>query len=344
MTRALVVALLVAIMAGCGTTATAPSASPVVVASATPTPLPTTPAASPTPTGRHANAALGYAMTLPPPWRVSDCLSRIETTREPVFVGQEVLTWHTVNDEQDLGVSGGTGATGAFAWVILIAVQLSSQTVADYAMARAGGTGGLVQMTTLDGKPAARVNDGAGNAQAYYVANAGRMYGISLTQGFEPRPPFLTDAVFETIARSMTFVTPAARPTPTPTPVVGTAVEAVADAVAAAFAASDADRLRDLMTPTCWFNSGFNQSEGSAASRDKFAASLRSTFAQGLKVTVEPRPIKPAPPMPGSFWIWSTWSAYGTPPRTAPPSNVQLVFDQVDGRWYWVGALFNAVR
>ncbi|HEV8669969.1 MAG TPA: hypothetical protein VGS01_04455 [Candidatus Limnocylindria bacterium] len=34
----------------------------------------------------------------------------------------------------------------------------------------------------------------------------------------------------------------------------------------------------------------------------------------------------------------------GTAPRTTPQSNVQLVFDQVDGRWYWVGALFNAVR
>jgi hypothetical protein len=71
---------------------------------------------------------------------------------------------------------------------------------------------------------------------------------------------------------------------------------------------------------------------------------LRASFAQGLKVTVEPRPIKPDPPMPGSFWVWSTWSAYGTPPRTAAPSNVQLVFDQIDGRWYWIGALFNAVR
>jgi hypothetical protein len=340
MTRGLVVALFIAIVAGCGTTATAPSASPVVVASPTPTSVPTTPAPSATPTGRHANAVLGYAVTLPPPWRVSECLSRIETTREPVFVGQDVLTWHTVAEEQDLGVSGGTGATGAFAWVILISVQISSQPVAEYATARAGGTGGQVQATTIDGKPAARVADSAGSAQAYYVANAGRMYGLSLTQGFEPRPQLLTDATFEAITRSMTFVTPAARPTPTATPVVTAAVEAVADAVAAAFAASDADRLRDLMTPTCWFNAGYYQSEGSAASRDKVAIGLRSSFALGLKVTVEPRPIRPDPPMPGSFWIWSTWSAYGTTPQ----SNVQLVFDQIDGRWYWVGALFNAAR
>ena len=149
---------------------------------------------------------------------------------------------------------------------------------------------------------------------------------------------------FDTIAHSVTLTTPAARPTPTADPAPTAAVEALADAVAAAFAASDADRLHDLMTPVCWFNAGFNQSEGSAASRDKVAASLRTSFSQGLKVTVEPRPIMTKPPMPGSFWIWSTWSAYGAPPRTTPQSNVQLVFDQIDGRWYWVGALFNATR
>ncbi|HEV2011601.1 MAG TPA: hypothetical protein VGS17_11315 [Candidatus Limnocylindria bacterium] len=348
MIRALVVALLVGTITACSSTASPPRAgttsSPVVVASPTPTPAPTTAPPSPTSTGRHVNPVLGFAVTLPPPWRVTECLSRIETTREPVFIGQDVLTWHSVADEQDLGASGGIRATGAFAWVILIMVQTSSQSVAAYATDRAGGIGGQVQMTTIDGKPAARLTDAAGNAQAYYVANAGRMYAVSLTQGFETRPQLVSDATFDAIARSMTFVTPAARPTPTPEPVVTAAVEAVADAVAAAFAASDADRLRDLMTPKCWFTAGYYQSEGAAASRDKVAAGLRSSFAQGLKVTVEPRPIRTNPPMPGSFWIWSTWSAYGTPPQTTPRSSVQLVFDQIDGRWYWVGALFNAAR
>jgi hypothetical protein len=344
MTRVLVAAVIVAIVAGCGSPASVRSPTTQATASPTSTPtVATTAAASPTPAGRHANPVLGYAVTLPPPWRVSECLSRIET-RDPTFIGQDVLTWHSAAEEQDLGVSGGTGATGAFAWVVVIMVQTSSQSLAEYATARAGGTGGQVQTTTIDGKPAARVVDAAGAVLGYYVANGGRIYGISLTQGFEPRPPLVTDTTFRSIAASMTLMTPVARPTPTRAPLLTSAVESVADAVASAFATSDADRLRELMTPTCWFNSGFNQSEGSAASRDKVAASLRSSFAQGLKVTVDRRPIKTDPPMPGSFWIWSTWSAYGTPPRTSPPSNVQLVFDQVDGRWYWVGALFNATR
>ena len=344
MTRVLTVAVLIAIVSACGSPAASPRPSPspsVVVTS--PTPSPTTAPPSPTPIGRHVNPILGYAVTMPPPWRVTECLSRIETTREPTFIGQDALTWRTAADEQDLGVQGGTGAAGAWGWIILIAVQTSSQSPTDHATARAGGTGGQVQAATLDGKPAARLA-GAAGVTAYYVANAGRMYDVQLSQGIDPRPALVTDAAFDAIARWITFVTPAPRPTPTPTPSVTWAVEAVADAVAAAFAASDADRLRDLVTPTCWFNAGYNQSEGSATNRDKFTASLKTAFGRGLRVTVEPRPIKPDPPMPGSFWIWSTWSEYGTPPQLTPRSNVQLVFDQIDGRWYWVGALYNAVR
>jgi ketosteroid isomerase-like protein len=277
---------------------------------------------------------------LPPPWRVSACLSRIENTTEQTYLGQDVLTWHSVAEEQDLGVSGGTGPTGAFAWVITVEVQVSGQTAADFATARAGGSGGRSDPDTIGGRPAARVADGSGNTIAYYVANGGRMYSIQIVSTGDPRPAQLSPATFDAIAHSVSFTTPTARPTPTTEPVPTAAVEAVADAVAAAFAASDADRLHDLMTPVCWFNSGVNQSEGSAASRDKLAARLRTSFSQGLKVTVEPRPIMTKPPMPGSFWVWSTWSAYGTTPK----SNVQLVFDQIDGRWYWIGALFNATR
>jgi len=283
---------------------------------------------------------LGYAAALPPPWRVSGCLSRVENTLEQTYLGQDVLTWHSVADEQDLGVSGGTGATGAFAWVITIQMQVSTQSASDFAAVRVGGIGGKVEPDTIGSRPAARVVDGSGNAMAYYVANGGRMYSIGLTSNGDPRPAQLSPATFDAIARSVSFTTPTARPPPTADPVPTAAVEAVADAVAAAFAASDADRLHDLMTPVCWFNSGFNQSEGSAASRDKLAPSLRTSFSQGLKVTVEPRPLMTKPPMPGSFWTWSTWSAYGTTPK----SNVQLVFDQIDGRWYWIGALFNATR
>ena len=345
MRRAPVGAVLIAIVTACGSLPASPrpSPSPSVVVVTSPTPAPTPAPTATTPTGRYVNPILGYAVTMPPPWRVTECLSRIETTREPTFIGQDALTWRTAADEQDLGVQGGTGAAGAWGWIILIAVQTSSQSPAEHATARAGGIGGQVQATTLDGKPAARLA-GASGITAYYVANAGRMYDIQLMQGIDPRPALVTDAAFDAIARSITFVTPAPRPTPSPTPSVTPAVEAIADAVTAALAASDADRVRDLITPTCWFNAGYYQSEGTATSRDKFIARLRTAFSEGLKVTVDPRPIKPDPPMPGTFWIWSTWLEYRTPSGVSPRSNVQLVFDQVDGRWYWIGALYNAVR
>jgi hypothetical protein len=78
--------------------------------------------------------------------------------------------------------------------------------------------------------------------------------------------------------------------------------------------------------------------------REKMAELLRTSFGQGRRVAVEARPIKSdAPFVRGPFWVWSTWSAYGSAPFT-PQSTVQRVFDRIDGRWYWVGALFNAPR
>jgi hypothetical protein len=345
-TRAPLAALLIAV-AACSPNALAPTPSPSASAAAAsptlaPPPAPTT-AASATATARYANRVLGYSVTLPSPWRVSECLSRIDAS-DPVFIGHDALTWRSVSDEQDLGVPGGTGASGALAWVVFVEAEISSQDPIAFATGRAGGNGGSVRPTTIDGRPAARTVDGTGSAIAYYVANSGRMYSVSLMPGIDARPALLTDAAFDAIAQSVTLTTPDPRPTPTPASAVTAEAQAVADSIATAFAASDADRLRDLMPPKCWFNYGYYQSEGGASSRDKIAAGLRDSFSQGLKVVVEPRPLSPNPPVTGAFWIWSTWSGYGAPPRTTPQSNVQLALGQVDGRWYWLGALYNAAR
>ena len=60
------------IIAACTAPAIAPSASPTAIAIVVPSPTPAPPTASPSPTPtRHVNAVLGYAVTLPAPWRVS---------------------------------------------------------------------------------------------------------------------------------------------------------------------------------------------------------------------------------------------------------------------------------
>jgi len=341
--RAAAGAVLIGIASACSTAPSPPIASPVVAASPTATPIAspvaTTPAPSPTAT-RYANPALGYSVTLPPAWRVSECLSGL--TREGTHLGQDVLTTRTAAEEHDLGAGGDTGSTGAVTWTITIGVMTSSLSPTEYATASGGTIGEKLEPTTIDARPAVRRVDGVGTTQTYYVANAGRMYVMGLSPGFEARPPLMTDAALDTVARSMSFVTPSARPTPTPVPTLSPAVETLVDAVAAAFAASDADRLRELMPPKCWFTSAGYRSSGVSISREKMAELLRSSFAQGRKVTVEARPIKmDAPFLKGPFWVWSTWSSYNSP-SFVPESSTQLVFDQIDGRWYWTGALFNA--
>ena len=340
--RAVAGALLIGILSACTSTPSAPTASPLVAASPTaaPTASPAPTTAAPSPTARHVDPVLGFSVALPLGWRVSECLSRVAA--DGSYLGQDVLTTRTVAEEHDLGGGGDTGGSGALTWVINIAVETSSQTPTEYATARGGTLGDKVESTTIDGRPATRVRDAVGRSLAYYVANAGRMYSVGLSQGFEARPPLATDAAFDAVAQSMSFVTPTARPTPTPVPELSPAVVALVDAVASAFAASDADRLRELMPPRCWFFSAGYRSSGVSISREKMAELLRSSFANGLKVAVESRPIRTdAPFVRGPFWVWSTWSAYGSAPFT-PQSTVQLVFDQIDGRWYWIGALFNA--
>jgi len=338
--RTPIVALLV-VVAACNSFEVAPTTSPAQSAAAvSPTSLPTVAAPSQAPAVRHVNDVLGYAVALPPPWRVSECLSGV--SREGSYLGQDVLTWRTAAEEHALGAGGDTGGSGALTWVIGIAVETSSQTPTDYAKSRGGSVGDKVEPTTIDGRQAIRVTGGFGGIRIY-VANSGRMYTLSVRPSSEPGPR-TTDATltFDAVARSLTFVTPSARPTPTPAPALSPAVETLVDAVAAAFAASDADQLRAFMPPKCWFSSAGYRTSGVSVSREKMADGLRSSFTRGLKVTVESRPINSdAPFIRGPFWVWSTWSAYGSAPFT-PASTVQLVFDQVDGSWYWIGALFNA--
>lgn len=342
LTRAAIAALLVIVVAGCQSPAIAPTgsqtATPVAVAS--PTAPPSTAAPSPGSGIRHVNDVLGFAVTLPPPWRVSGCLSGV--TREGTWVGQDVFTWRTIAEEHDLGGAADAGGSGAMNWIITIAAELSTLAPPEYARNRGGSVGDKIDMMTIDGRPATRVSGGFGGTWIY-VANAGRMYTLTFSTNYEPGPK-TTDVTltFDSITRSFAFVTPSARPTPSTTPTLTPAVATLVDAIAAAFAASDADRIRDLMPPTCWVQTGSYQSSPEQASREKITERLRTAFAQGLKVTVESRPIRTAAPFVGSpFWVWSTWSPYGpTPP---PVKDIVLLgFDQRDGRWYWTKALHYA--
>jgi hypothetical protein len=334
--------VLLVVVTACSSPAIPSTASPVAVPSLTPAPTTAAPTATPAPS-RHVNEVLGFAVTVPAPWRVSECQSGV--TREGPYLGQDVLTWRTAGEEHDLGGGADTGGSGAFTWVISITAQISSNTAAEFAESVGGGVGDKVEATTIDGRPAIRKASGLTGRVTYYVANAGRVYAIGLSIGFNPNdppPPANTQATFDAVARSLTFLTPTARPTPSPTPQLSPAVTAAVDAVAAAFAASDADKLRELMPPKCWFMSAGYASSGVLLSREKMADLLRTSFAQGRKVTVESRPINTdAPYVRGPFWVWSTWSAYNAPSFN-PESVTQLVFDQIDGRWYWTGALFNA--
>lgn len=326
----------------------ASSPTPTTTASTSPTQS-ASPSASPSRSaspsaaaGAFENAQLGYRVTLPPPWRHSDCLSTV-IANNPVNLGQDLFTVLTEQQEYASPPSG-TNPGAAWQWATDVAVDGNPDRLSAMDWVQQGRAGGAVgqrvEPTTIAGEPAVKVTGGARFALAYYVPGNGRMYAIGYTGGAEPKPAGSSEQSFETIARSLMFVAP--KPIAGATPASAqppAAATALADALAAAFASRDADAIGRLVTPKCWLNTGYYQSEGVAVTREALVNALRDDFAKGLRVTVEPRPVFREPPTPGAYWIWSTWRRPGQPDQ-----NVQLTLGEIDGRWYWAGALYNAPR
>jgi hypothetical protein len=320
-----------------------PAASPSPTAPASPTPT-GSPTPSPTQAGTRAfeNVHLGYRVTLPEPWRRSECLSAL-TRENPMVLGHDLFTVLSEPAEYE-SPPGATQPGGAWQWGTVVELNRNPDRVSSMDWIRQGRAGETldqrVEAATVAGLPAAKLTNGARYPLAYYVAVADRMYVIAYTGGDEPKPAGSSPESFEAIVGSFAPFDP--RPIPAPTPVPSQPPEAavqLADALAAAFARSDADALAPLIVPVCWFTSAYYQSEGVSTTRERLIAGFREEFSRGLQVSVEARPIRTDPPMRGTYWVWSTWRRPGQPDQ-----NGQLVFSDLDGRWYWSGAFYNAPR
>jgi hypothetical protein len=144
-------------------------------------------------------------------------------------------------------------------------------------------------------------------------------------------------AMRETMVRmvgSFRFLTEAelaAARSASPTPLPPRSPEALADALAAAFVAKNADAMVDLLA-TC-VTTAAEQAGASFVSRDRYVRDLRTAFANGLVVTVRPRPFE-GERASGALTIGSTWQdSRGTRER-------KLMLRRGDNdRWEWHGTL-----
>jgi len=110
--------------------------------------------------------------------------------------------------------------------------------------------------------------------------------------------------------------------------------EEVADTLARGFAQKDTSVLASVATE-CLSTAINNGGVGFRATSVSLAA-MKTSFANGLVVTVQPRPIEfsSGSPVIGGM-IPATWKDAGQPVR-----NVKLMMQKMGDTWFWIGVLY----
>lgn len=334
---AIVAALVVAVAAALVVIAPreAATASPTPTASATRTPLTATPTASATasPTsspaetsaiGRYVSPNMGYSIDTPSPWRKSTCLPGIVTAPGAVPASEVFIPIAAGNET--------TTDIGPAYPQLVVAVDTNPQGLTPRQWAAKDPTGGpQIEDVTYADRPAARKSVTGTSFFTYYVASGNRMYAVRPQVQLPPGTAF-DPATMVRMIDSFRFLTDselaAARAAATPQPAPRTP-EQVADGMAAAFAAKDADALAGFMA-AC-MTRGAPQAGGLTVSREKYVSDLRAALANGLVVTVRPRPLQPVQfGGPDNVGIGSTWK------DSAGTREPLLVLHRgVNDRWEW---------
>lgn len=313
--------------------------SPSVTASSTPLSSASSSSASPSSrataattataaSGRFVNAALGYSVQLPPPWRRTSCLSVGPDPARPDLLGIDGFTSVPARDES-------YGDTGGLFGTVSVRVDRNADRLTAEAFAsspRMGSTQGQrLEPARLGGRDGVRVINGSLQTETTLVAVDDLMYlvGFTATAG-DPLVGAMRGIVdsFAFVPRTASVST--ARP--------ARSAESVADGLAEGFARKDVAVLSSLMGD-CMI-SGAEQAGFGSHSPERFAQIMRDAFAAGLTVAVRPRPIESAPGYGAgaSFSIATTWTDPGR-----PPARVDLIIGSDGSFSYWRGMVRRQV-
>jgi hypothetical protein len=313
-----------------------PTPSATTTATSTPT-LSPSPLPSPTPQGLYMSKRLGFALTLPPPWRKAGCGNSDPGRAEPPYVEQftsaPVMEEHighagSANDRVDVRFEGNPDR--------LTATQFAQGRFRDSPMSS----------VTFAGRPAVEVRTtqfGPSDALIYIFAEGEQMYSVSALSKTSGPPDIQTMLA---ILRSFRLLTNDERrtlPEPTPIPAAAPAAEALAGMLKTAFEQKDMATLERLLGPCV--SQGVVPGGGASEPRERFVAELRQQLAAGVAVTVDTSAIATDTRGPTYTYVWSKWNAFppgGGAPPSSPESriyNVQLIFGQTQGGFYWSGTL-----
>lgn len=316
-----------------------PTASATATRAATPTQAATvTPSPSPTPRpnptvgpGTYTSVALAYRVDIPQGWRRSACQSTRGITQPPAV---EAFTAASVDEESGTDMGAGqdivdvmvqpSGGQTALAWLESGKMGFSTQS--------------HFEKATIDGKDAARVvpNDGSPSG-VMAIAARGNIY--ALTQGVRGTIASANGRSALALMNSIHILSDAelqsAKTTlATPAPEPLRSAEDVADTLARGFAQKDTAVLASVASPCLTL--GFEQAGPSFSSTSKALARLQQSFAAGLVVTVQPRPLLDQTQYNAN--VRFTCTLAGKPTTTA-----KLMLVNVGGTWYWDGWLYAQV-
>jgi len=341
--------MLIALAAACGarvespdTGAKATASATGVIASATATA--TAPAATPSPTatrkpnptagpGIYASLAYAYRLELPAGWRRSAC----QSTRDPGGPpGVETFTNATVEAEAGTDVGPAQDVV-----VVQIEDNAAGQSALNWLESGKMGffTGSKFEKITFDNNPdAARIATLDGATTLAIVVNARfRMYAVSLGVR-EPTPA--KEAPARAMMSSLHILrdnelAEAKATLATPPAPAARSVEEVADAVARGFNQKDTSVLASVAIEC--IDTALENAGASFRATSSALADMKNSFANGLVVAAQPRPIEfgPAQPQATNATIRATWTDAGKAPR-----NVRLMMQKIGNTWYWQGVLY----
>jgi hypothetical protein len=313
-----------------------PSASPTATATASAAPTATaTPSPSPTPQGLYLSKRLGFALTLPPPWRKAGCGNTDPGRTEPPYVEQ--FTSAPVMEEH-IGHAG----SGNDRVEVLLDNNPDGLTPTQFAQRRFRND--PITPVTFAGRPAVEVRTTRfGDVLTYIFAEGDRIYAVSALSKTSAAPDIQTMLA---ILRSFRLLSSAERlqlPDPAPIPAAAPTAEALAGMLKTAFERKDMAVLERVLGPC--ISQGVVPGGGASEPRERFVAELRQQLAAGLAVTVDTSSIATVTRGPTYTYVWSKWNAFppggGAPPESPRPQtfNVQLIFGETQGGFYWSGTL-----
>jgi hypothetical protein len=156
------------------------TASPATTISATPNGTAPTSSASAATGDRYTNPTLGFAVTLPAPYRRSAHLSMTFQGDKPA--AQDAFTARTPADEDALANPPCETACRIWNYVALVQVfpnEAGTGTPRDWYQRSSGAVGERIQDVTVDGRTAIRVDDGATYPVQYVIRDGARIFRVA---------------------------------------------------------------------------------------------------------------------------------------------------------------------